>query len=89
VILGICALAVQLSGPPKGGLAMADNEHTSAEIASMAAKVMALDDAEIQQLALTNPQLIRSIAASALTQAADKTFDEALARINGKPLGNG
>lgn len=45
------------------------DEKTSPEIASHAARVLKMDDAQVLTLAMQNPELLRRIAASALTQA--------------------
>lgn len=50
---------------------MAD-ETTSPEIATHAGRIVQMDDVEIATLAITNPELFRRVAASALTQAADR-----------------
>jgi hypothetical protein len=47
------------------------DEHTSPGIASEAAKVIGMSDVEVAALALVRPDLIRSLAASALTQTRD------------------
>lgn len=51
---------------------MADNEKTSPKVASMASQVAKMNDNEIVKLAVENPKAIRSIAASAWTQAPDR-----------------
>lgn len=55
---------------------MADNEHTSKDIAAQASKVMTMSDEEIVSLAKDHPGVFRSIAASALTQTADREHGE-------------
>jgi hypothetical protein len=47
-------------------------ETTSKDVASMAARIVGMSDALIRGLALRDPGAIRSVAASALTQTADK-----------------
>lgn len=48
------------------------NEKTDPDIASFAAKVMRMDDAEVVRQAYHVPDQFRSMAASLVTQAADK-----------------
>lgn len=48
------------------------DETTSPEIATHAGRIVSMDDAEIATLAITNPELLRRVAASALTQAAGR-----------------
>lgn len=50
---------------------IARNETTSDSIASLAARIMGMDDGEIRGLAFRDdiPGMIRSVAASVLTQA--------------------
>ena len=53
---------------------MAD-EKTSAEIASIAGALASMNDQEVQTWALSNPNTIRRMAASLLTQARDREPD--------------
>lgn len=55
---------------------MPDNEHTSQSVASKASAVMLMSDDELVNLATKDPALLRSIAASVLTQAPDHESDE-------------
>lgn len=55
---------------------MPDNEHTSSSIASKASAVMLMSDGELVNLATKDPALLRSIAASVLTQAPDRESGE-------------
>lgn len=50
---------------------MAD-EQTSDRVATMAARIVGMSDALIRGLALREPDMIRAVAASALTQAKAK-----------------
>lgn len=51
-------------------------EHTAPDIASHAARVLKMDDAQLLVLAANNPEILRRIAASALTQARNRGEDE-------------
>lgn len=51
---------------------MAENERTQPDIASEAARILAMSDEEIADLARCNPGTIRSVVASALTQTRDQ-----------------
>ncbi len=51
------------------------NEHTSPELASTAAKVVRMNDAAIVGLAVRDPKVFRSMAASLLTQVRDNVVE--------------
>lgn len=51
-------------------------EHTSPRIAALAAQVMGMDNEALYHFVLQHPNDVRSIAASALTQARDRTDKE-------------
>lgn len=57
---------------------MAADERTSKSIATLASEVLKMDDREVLALAMTRPRLIRSLAASALTQARDRAPEDEL-----------
>lgn len=47
------------------------DEHTSPEVAAIAARVLTMDDADIVTFAMSHPADLRSMAASLVTQAKD------------------
>lgn len=60
-------------------------ETTSSNIATLAARIIGMSDALIRGLAFRDPGAIRAVAASALTQAADRAKYQARATPNAKP----
>ena len=49
------------------------DEHTSPDLASKAARIITMTDTEVVAMAMIDPGLFRSLAATALTQAKDHT----------------